>query len=237
LASTQPALLRAAREKLRQWKLSDSQIDRLEAGGDLPDVDIRADASGVVTQRKVAQGDYVKPGSPLFDLADLSSVWVVFDAYEQDLPFLKKGETVNYQLESLPGKTFSGKIVFIDPLLDPATRTAKLRVESRNPGMQLKPGMYAEATVKATLPNAAEQVLVPRTAVLWTGKRSLVYVKQDASAALAFLPREVELGPQMGEDYVILAGLRPGEEVVTRGAFAVDASAQLEGKRSMMDEK
>jgi Cu(I)/Ag(I) efflux system membrane fusion protein len=235
LETSQPALLKAAREKLRFWKLTDSQIAEIEqTGRALPVVDILANAGGIVIAKRVEQGDYVNQGGALFDLADLSSVWAVFDAYEPDLPYLKIGDKVDYTLQTLPGKTFSGRISFIDPMLDKTTRTVRVRVETANPKLELKPEMYASAVVKTSLKRQENEIVIPKTAVLWTGKRSVVYVKQPDADAPVFKMREIELGASLGEDCVILSGLDDGEEIVVRGAFVVDASAQLEGKPSMM---
>ena len=158
----------------------------------------------------------------------------MFDAYESDLPFLKVGDLLEYGLKSIPGKRFSGRISFISPMLDPATRTVKIRVEAANPGLQLKPEMYADAVVKASLKQYNNQVVIPKSAVLWTGQRSVIYVKQPGTSTPAFLMRKIELGPSLGDSYVVASGLTDGEEVVTNGVFAIDASAQLEGKQSML---
>jgi Cu(I)/Ag(I) efflux system membrane fusion protein len=236
LGDTQPALLNAAREKLRRWKLSDEQISLVEQSGEVsPLMDITANVSGIVVAKNVSQGDYVGQGSVLFSVADLSSVWAMFDAYEADLPYLKIGGDVAYTVQALPGKTFTGRITFIDPVLNRATRTAGVRVETVNTGGRLKPEMYASATVQASLSQRGDVITIPGTAVLWTGKRSIVYVKQTGSDIPAFKLREVELGAAVGDSYVVLSGLEEGEAVVTGGTFTVDASAQLEGKRSMMN--
>jgi Cu(I)/Ag(I) efflux system membrane fusion protein len=236
LATSQPVLLHAAREKLRLWKLADAQIAEIERTGRVSStIDLLADAAGVVTAKRVEQGDYVGQGSVLFDLADLSSVWAVFDAYEADVPYLKTGDQVEYSLQTLPGKTFTGRISFIDPVLDPATRTVRVRVETPNPRLELKPEMYADAFVRTSSGQQADELVVPKTVVLWTGSRSVVYVKLPDIDAPVFKMRVVELGPSLGEEYIILSGLYEGEEVVTHGTFVVDASAQLEGKPSMMN--
>jgi Cu(I)/Ag(I) efflux system membrane fusion protein len=236
IAEVQPVLLNAAREKLRLWKLTESQISEIEKSGNTSAlVDIVANTGGIVVTKKVAQGDYVAQGTVLFDLIDLSSVWAMFDAYEADLPYLKTGDNVEYTLQALPGKSFSGKITFIDPVLDKTTRTAKVRVETVNAGLQLKPEMYANATIRTSLKQHTDGIVIPQTAVLWTGKRSIVYVKQPDNDAAIFKLREVELGPSLGGSYVILSGIAEGEEIVTNGVFSIDASTQLEGKRSMMN--
>ncbi|EGJ72197.1 efflux transporter, RND family, MFP subunit [Bacteroides coprosuis DSM 18011] len=237
LIDIQPMLLDAAREKLRLWKLSNEQIHKIEASGKVsPTVDIKANTGGIVVEKKVSEGDYVNQGSVLFNISNLSQVWVLFDAYEGDLPFLKVGNQIEFSLQAVPNKTYQGKISFIDPILNKTTRTAKVRVVTSNPGMVLKPEMYASAKIKASLGQHYDQIVVPKSAVLWTGKRSIVYVKQPDVESSAFLLREVDLGPSLGNAYVINYGLKEGEQVVTNGAFVIDASAQLEGKRSMMNE-
>jgi Cu(I)/Ag(I) efflux system membrane fusion protein len=236
LEHTQPALIAAAREKLRSWKLSDKQISRIEQSGQpSPTVEIVANAGGTVIKKRVEQGDYISRGGILFDLADLSVVWAVFDAYESDLPYLKTGDKVEYTMQTLPGKTYSGKISFIDPVLDKDGRTAKIRVETPNPRRELKPEMYVNAVIKASLSSGAEEIIIPKAAVLWTGKRSVVYVKRPEFQTPTFTMREIELGAALGEDYVVLSGLDEDEEIVVNGAFVIDAGAQLEGKLGMMN--
>ena len=232
----QPALAQAAREKLRLWKLTDSQIEAIEKSGTVaPLMEIKANTGGVVVTKLVNEGDYVNQGSPLYEVANLSQVWAVFDAYEVDLPFLKVGDNLEFSVRALPGKTFTGKISFIDPMLDPTTRTSKVRVVISNSGMQFKPGMYAVATVNAPIRQAGNDIIIPKSAILWTGERSIVYVKKANAEMPSFLLREVVLGPSLGDSYIILSGLSEGEEIVTNGVFTIDASAQLEGKRSMMN--
>ena len=232
----QPALIQAAREKLRLWKMTDAQIGAIEQSGTVsPLVEIKANVSGIVMTKRVSQGDYVASGAVLFDIANLSNVWAMFDAFEVDLPFLNRGDQVHFTLQALPGKTYMGRIAFIDPIINPSTRTARVRVEVANSRMELKPEMYATAEVNAPLQGYKDRIVVPQTAVLWTGKRSIVYVRQPDTSTPTFLMREVELGPSLGNAYVILKGLSEGEEVVTNGVFSIDASAQLEGKQSMMN--
>jgi Cu(I)/Ag(I) efflux system membrane fusion protein len=238
-------LLDAAREKLRLRKLTERQIAGIEQSGRVsPLVDIVAESGGIVTGKKVKQGDYVGPGTILFDLNSLSPVWAVFHAYESDLPFLHPGDGVEYTLPAFPGETFWGRITFIDPLLDNLTRTVKVRVEAPNPGLRLKPEMYASAIVRAKAAQWSRdgegEILIPKTAVLWTGKRSVVYVRQpsssDGGGTPVFRLREVTLGALAGDSYVVTSGITAGEEIVTNGVFSIDASAQLEGKRSMMND-
>ena len=232
----QPELYEASREKLRQWKLTDEQISKIENSGVIQNnFNVLSNTSGTVTARRVNTGDHVSQGTVLFDIADLSKVWIMFDAYESDLEFLHKGEKLSFTLQALPGVDFTGHIIFIDPVIDPLTRVAKVRVETGNQSGKLKPEMFATGIVSSTLAEYRNNVVIPKSAVLWTGKRSVVYVKQPGSEEPVFKIREVELGPMLGESYVIINGLSEGEEIVTSGTFSVDAAAQLEGKPSMMN--
>jgi Cu(I)/Ag(I) efflux system membrane fusion protein len=232
----QPELYEASKEKLRQWKLTDDQISKIETSDVVQNnFDVLSNTSGTVTARRVNNGDHVSLGTVLFDIADLSKVWIMFDAYESDLQFLHIGEKLSFNLQALPGTDFTGKIIFIDPVIDPVTRVAKVRVETGNQAGKLKPEMFATGIVSSTLTEYTDNVVIPKSSVLWTGKRSVVYVKQPGSEEPVFKIREVELGPMLGESYVIMSGLSEGEEIVTNGTFSVDAAAQLEGKPSMMN--
>ena len=235
---SQPALYEASKDKLRQWKLTEKQIAAIETSGKVKtEFEVFASATGIVSARRVNTGDFISPGSVLFDIADLSHVWIMFDAYESDLPYLSKGQKVAFTIQAMPGTSYSGNITFIDPVLDPNTRIARVRIEINNPGGKLKPEMFATGIVQANLNEYKDKMVIPRTAVLWTGKRSVVYVKQAKTTEPIFKIREIELGPMLGNSYVVMNGLNDGEEIVTEGAFSVDASAQLEGKPSMMNPK
>ncbi len=233
---TQPEIYEAAKEKLRQWKLSEAQISEIENPHNIQsNMAVEATTSGIVTARRINMGDYVSAGTVLFEVSDLSRVWVLFDAYETDLPFLKTGDKIDFSVQALPGTSFSATVKFIDPVIDPVNRVAKVRIEIGNPGAKLKPEMFATGNVKSNLAEYRDKLVIPASAVLWTGKRSIVYVKKAGDEPI-FKIREVELGPKLGESYVILTGLTDGEEIVTQGTFSVDAAAQLEGKPSMMNQ-
>lgn len=232
----QPELYEASKEKLRQWKLTDNQIESIENSGSIiSNFEILSNTSGTVTARRVSTGDYVSRGAVLFDIADLSEVWVLFDAYETDLPFFSQGEMMKFSIQAIPGTEFSGNIVFIDPLIDPVTRVAKVRVEAANAGGKLKPEMFATGIVLSNLKEYRNNIVVPKSAVLWTGKRSIVYIRDQGTDEPVFRLREIGLGPIVGDSYVVTDGLTEGEEIVTNGTFSVDAAAQLEGKPSMMN--
>lgn len=236
LKATQPTYYEAAKEKLSLLKLTDVQIAAIEKSGTVLNYfDIISDTKGVVTSKKVNTGDHVSQGTVLYEVADLSTVWLMFDAYETDLMFISKGDKITYSLKSLPGKTYTGTITFIDPVIDPTTRVAQVRVEVSNTTGTLKPEMFATGIISANLTEYANSIIIPKTAVLWTGKRSIVYVKKLVNDESVFTIREVELGPMLGNSYVITSGLAEGEEIVTQGTFSVDAAAQLAGKPSMMN--
>lgn len=230
-----PELYDAAKERLLQWKLTDNQIDEIERSSTVrPTLEISSTTSGIVTARKVNNGDYVGQGTVMFEIADLSSVWILLDAYESDLPYLKKGDRLNFTVRALPGTTLSGTILFIDPVVDPVNRVARVRAEVNNASGKLKPEMFVTGIATSGLPEYANAMVIPKSAVLWTGKRSLVYIRQQGDEPV-FRIREIGLGPVIGDSYVVTEGLSEGEEIVTEGAFSVDAAAQLEGKQSMMN--
>ena len=236
IKETQPALFNAAKEKLKNWKLSDKQIDQIvKSNKTIEQFPILANVSGYVTKKMVNLGDYIKQGEALYEIADLSKVWVLFDVYETDMTWINKGDAVIYTVQSIPGKTFKGKISYIDPVIDPKTRVAKARLEATNKGLMLKPEMFTTGTIEAKTNTNYTSLTVPKTAVMWTGKRSVVYVMQMSAQGVSFIMREVTLGPELGESYVIEDGLQPGEEIAINGTFSIDAAAQLAGKPSMMN--
>jgi len=238
MKKTLPAYYEAAKEKLLLLKLTEAQIAAIEKSGAVQNYfEIISDTKGTVTLKRVNTGDHVSQGTVLFEVADLSKVWVMFDAYESDLMFINKGDNITFTFQALPGKTFTGSIAFIDPVIDAVTRVAKVRVEINNAAANLKPEIFATGIVKANLAEYANSIIIPRSAVLWTGKRSIVYVKKLVNEESVFSLREIELGPMLGNSYVVTNGLIEGEEIVTQGAFSVDAAAQLEGKPSMMNTK
>lgn len=237
LVNTLPGALEAAREKLRQWKLSDLQISDIENTEKIiSNLEVKSTVSGIITKKMVNQGDYISQGSALYEVSDLSRVWIQFDAYESDLPWIKQGDKIKFTIQSLPGKDFSANISFISPVIDDLSRVAKVRIELTNTGRMFKPGMFATGIVNAKLGNFKDNIIIPSSAVLWTGKRSLVYVKLPDAKMPTFEMREIELGPDLGNSFVILNGLKEGEELVTNGVFSIDAAAQLSGKTSMMNE-
>ncbi len=232
---TKPRLLEAAKNKLRNWKIPEAFIDRLIDEGQVREtISVRAEAQGIVQKRYVAVGDHVGEGGPLFDVVDLGRLWVLLDAYEEDIAKVKVGDRLQFTTPALPGQTFQTRITYIDPAIDPQTRVASLRGEIENRGGQLKPQMFVRATVQ-TARAADDGLVLPKTAVLWTGTRSVVYVAVPNSPLPSYEYREVVLGESLGNAYLVQSGIEPGEEVVTHGAFAIDAAAQLNNQRSMVN--
>ena len=233
IKESQPELFEAAQEKLRNWKISQSQIDQILANGKaIQRFSIRADVNGIVTEKMVELGDYVERGMPIYQISDLSKVWVLFDLYESELAWIQEGSEIEYTVNSLPGETFTGKISFIDPLINSQTRVASARVEVDNKDGRLKPEMFASGIVKNKIGKVdSQEIVIPKSAVLWTGKRSVVYIKEGSG----FKMREITLGPALGDAYIVQDGLKPGEEIVSNGTFTVDAAVQLSGRPSMMN--
>ena len=231
-----PQLYTASRNKLKLWKLSDKQIDAIEASGNVQEqIDILSDHSGYVMKRNVEVGDYVMAGGNLFDIANLSTVWVMFEAYEADIPWINVNDKVSFTIQAIPSKTFEGKVTYVDPFVSPSTRVAKVRVEVKNPSNTLLPEMYASGIIKAKMKGMENTIVIPKSAVLWTGKRAVVYVKVPHEKTISFVYREIELGQDMGQFYSVADGLEEGEVVATNGVFRIDASAQLLGQKSMMN--
>ena len=237
IKESQPTLFESAKQKLKNWKLTDGQIENLVNSGAIQNAfPIKAGKSGYVFERKVNQGDHVKTGQELFMTSDLSSVWVLFEVYEQDLAKVKIGQDLKFSVSSVPSKTFEGKITFISPLIDPKTRTASVRVEAKNTDGLLKPEMLASARLHLDASKTGS-IQIPKSAVLWTGERSIVYEKVEETNGLSFAMREVTLGQQIGDYYEVVEGLEVGQEIAVNGTFSIDAAAQLAGKPSMMSPK
>jgi Cu(I)/Ag(I) efflux system membrane fusion protein len=235
--ATAEATARAARTELRLLGLDDDAIDDLVADGVADEVvTIRSPGSGTVTERLVREGDHVERGTPLLALSDLSEVWAQLEVYEQDLPLVREGATVSMRLPGHGGEAISGRVAFIDPVLDPRRRVARARVVLENPAGALRPEMFVEAEVHTEVTDVEGRVpvSVPATAVLWTGERSLVYVHDPVESPPVVMPIEVVLGARVGDRYVIEEGVFPGEEVVVNGAFRIDADLQIRGGDSMM---
>ena len=235
LKETQPTLYKAVRNKLKLWKLSETQINQIETSGKVKEnFPVYATVSGTVSEKLVAEGASVKQGQPLFKIANFNTLWANFDVYENQIGLFKKGQEISITTNT--NKVINAKVDFIDPVLDTKTRTVKLRVVLNNRKNLLKPGMFVEGKIKGINSNEGAIISIPASAVLWTGKRSVVYVKTNENAPV-FEMREITLGNRIGDNYEVLKGLKNEDEIVTNGTFTVDAAAQLQGKKSMMNKK
>ena len=237
LKSTQPEIYKAVRTKLKLWKLSEIQIKQIETLGKVQQFfPIYATVSGTVSEKLVAQGEVVKKGQPLFKIINLNTVWANFDVYENQINRFKKGQEIAVIANAYPNKIYKGTVDFIGPILNSNTRTVTLRVVLSNKKGMFKPGMFVEGEIKTINSKTTEVIVIPSSAVLWTGKRSVAYLKVTTNESV-FEIREITLGNKNGSTYEVLSGLNTGDEIVTNGTFTVDAAAQLQGKKSMMNKK
>jgi Cu(I)/Ag(I) efflux system membrane fusion protein len=232
-------LINASRKRLLLFGITERQVEEIEKEGKTKNhLTIYAPLSGVVIHKNGLEGMYVETGTQIYAIADLSQVWVLLDAYESDLMWIRKGQRVKIETEAYPGETYDGTIVFIDPFLDPKTRTTKVRVNVPNPQAKLKPEMFVRALVLAVDKTKKERaqeapLVIPATAPLFTGKRAVVYVQVPGKKG-AFEGREVALGPRVGDAYIVRDGLVEGEQVVVNGNFKIDSAIQILAKPSMM---
>ncbi len=230
-------LLRATRKRLLYWDIPESEILRLERTGEVrKTVRLDSPASGVVTEKKVVEGMYVREGMELYRIADLSRVWVYASIYDYELPFVRVGQEAAIQLSYLPEKTFRGRVIYIYPYLNRKARDVRIRMEFPNPDLELRPGMYANVVIQGlTIPDA---LVVSLEAVIRSGERSIVFVARGQGK---FEPREVRLGEEggPGNRYVrVLAGLLEGEEVVVSAQFLLDSESRLqEAIQKMLEER
>ena len=237
LKESQPALYKAVRNKLKLWKLSENQINQIEETGKVKEnFPVYATVSGTVTEKLVEQGDYIKQGQPLLKIANLNTVWGNFDVYENQIDRFKKGQEVMITTNAYPNKEFKGKVDFIDPVLNTKTRTVTLRVVLSNKDDVFKPGMFVTANIEGSTAKNDGVLTIPASSVLWTGERSVVYLKTNPDQPI-YEMRKITLGNQIGDNYEVLEGLSNGNEIVTNGTFTVDAAAQLQGKKSMMNKE
>ena len=236
LKDISPKLADAARQKLAYWKIPKSSIDQIEQSGQVQSLmNIYADEGGIVMDKKVSVGDYIKEGSMLFETIGLERLWVIFDGYEENMASIRVGNVIKFTTPAVPGKTFSAKVTYIDPILNAATRAVAIRTEVGNRGGFLKPEMFVKGMLQ-TANSSKSKITVPKTSVLWTGPRSVIYLKDQETEIPSFRYQEITLGESLGEFYEVKNGLNIGDEVVTNGAFVIDAAAQLNNQKSMMNQ-
>ena len=217
-------LVGASRRRLELWGVSEKQIEAAATGNAGLHVTVYSPNGGTVVERKVTSGQYINAGDPLFTIADLTTVWVKADVYEYQLPQIRSGQTVEIASDSLPNQVLRGRVDFIEPEANPQTRTIPVHVHVPNPGMRLRPGMYIRA--KFISPGERETLVIPRSAVLDTGTRKLVYVAKPDGV---FEAREIQTGTPSEDMYPVLNGLKAGEQVVINGNFLIDSQTRLTG--------
>jgi Cu(I)/Ag(I) efflux system membrane fusion protein len=218
-------LLKASRTRLRYWDLSAKQINKIETTGNVQKtLTIYSPARGVVIKKNAFQGHYVKAGEHQYEIADLSNVWVDVDIYEYELPWVRNGMPAKMELAYIPGKIFSGKVLYVYPFLTAATRTARLRLEFPNPDFKLKPDMYANVDLASVIDR--DSLVIPQEAVIDSGVRKVVFV---ALGKGRFQPREVTLGVEGNNyEFQVLEGLKENEQIVISAQFMLDSESRLQ---------
>ena len=234
---SQPTLYKAIRNKFKNWNINDTQLSEVEETGVVKSqFTIYARVSGFITELAVKEGSHIMDGHPIFKVSNLSTVWAQFDAYEKQLSSLNINDRIAITTNANPNKIIEATISFIDPILDVKTRTVIVRAKINNSNGALKPGMFVKGVVSSRQIDKTNLLTIPKTAVLWTGKRSVVYVKTEGTTPV-FEMRNVILGKELNESYEVLEGLEVNEVIVINGTFTVDAAAQLQGKKSMMNKE
>lgn len=217
------SLVSAARDRLRQWEIPDSEIAKMEASGkQITELTIDSPMTGYVTERAALPNMYVQPDTRLYTLADLSSVWVNAQVFQNDIGKVKPGDPADVTVDSYPGKIFHGRVDQILPQVDMNTRTVRVRLVFANPGLLLKPGMFVDVALKTPLGKA---LLAPASAVLQSGTKQIVFIDRGNGA---LVPKEVRLGDRSGDYYAVRAGLKAGDRVVTSANFLIDSESQLQ---------
>lgn len=231
----QPKLYQDVLQKFRNWMIPQRDLDPILQSKEVQEAfPVRAQKSGFVLERLLEQGGHVKDGGAIYRLAELSQLWVYLDLYRDDLAWIQEGDSAQVRVKAFPGLVLKGTIEWIAPRLDPQTRTTKARLSVPNPGGRLRPGMLVESQVSSSLAQGKKALVVPHSAVMWTGQQSLVFVEKNNSQGYQYQARKVSLGPNLGDSYLVEKGLQPGERIASQGAFTLDAAAQLAGKPSMM---
>jgi len=223
------SLLQATRRRLELWDLSEAQIDQvLKTGEPIKNITVYSPMTGYITDRKAFPQLRVMPDTDLYTIVDLSRVWIMADVFEYEAPNIHLGQTARVSLDALPGRMFNAQIDFVQPQVDPMTRTLKVRLNMENPGLMLKPDMYADVEFLVNIPS---KLTVPADAVLNAGERQTVFVDRGNGY---FEPRHVKTGEREGDRIQILSGLTGGERVVTSGNFLIDSESQMKAAASGM---
>ena len=229
VAQGSQSLLRSTRERLKLWDISDEQIKKLDETGEVTKtLTFYSPVSGFVTDRKAFPQTAVTPDMDLYVISDLSTIWVNADVYEYEVPFVKVGQTADMQLSYHAGKTYTGKITYIYPTVDPISHTVKARIEFANPNFNLKPQMFANVQLKI---NYGKQIVVPQEAIMDSGDKQYVFVVHDGGV---FEPRVIQMGAKLEGNVVVLSGLNSGETLVTSGNFLIDSESRLKSAMAGM---
>ncbi len=216
------SLLSATRDRLRLWDISDVQIDKLEKTGKVErTLTFYSPVTGFVLDRQAYPQTSVGPDKELYLVADLSDIWVNADIYEYEVPYIRVGQKATMQLSYSPGKTYTGRVTYVYPTVDPKTRTVRVRLEFPNPNFDLKPQMFADVQLNV---DYGANIVVPAEAVLDSGSRQTVFVAKGNGY---FEPRDIKVGPRIDNQFVVLSGLKPGETIVTSGNFLIDSESRL----------
>ncbi len=223
VASGAASLLSAAKERLLQWEVSPGEIEKLDQSGKpITDLTIYSPVSGYITDKKALPNMYVQPETMLYTVADLSDVWVLAQVFQSDAGKIKPGDSAEITVDAYPGRVFNGRVDYLLPQIDMNTRTLPVRLVFPNPGLKLRPGMYVN--VRAKLP-MGRQLVVPASSAFHSGTKNLLFVYQGEGS---IEPREVEFGPQVGDQIVVSKGLKADEQIVTSANFLIDSEAQLQ---------
>ena len=221
--ASQQSLIDSAKRRLLLWDISEEQIAALEKTGK-PDTEMTMNAplSGIVLEKMVFDGAFITPGMNLYKIADLSTVWIIADVYEYEVPSVKVGQQVTVTLPYSSGETLHATVAFINPVLDPMTRTVKVRIAVKNHGLVLKPDMFTNVEIMVV---SKARLVIPREAVLDSGTRQIVYVEKEPGV---YEMRTVTLGARGDREVEVLKGIKKGERVVTSGNFLIDSESQLQ---------
>jgi Cu(I)/Ag(I) efflux system membrane fusion protein/cobalt-zinc-cadmium efflux system membrane fusion protein len=223
VASGASTLLSSAMERLKQWQIPEREIAELEQTGKIKhELEVDAPVSGYIIERNALPNMYVQPGTKLYSLADLSTVWVYAQVFQNDLGRVSVGNPADITVDSYPGRVFRGRVSFIWPQLDQTTRTAKVRLEIRNPDLALSIGMFVNILLDVPL---GRQLVIPASGVFQTGTRQIAFVDMGEGR---FEPRDIEAGTHAGNDVVVSKGLKAGERIVTSANFLIDSESQLQ---------
>ena len=217
------SLIDATTERLKQWGVPQREIERLESTGEVQqELTVESPVSGYITERNALPNLTVQPETRLYTVADLSTVWVFAEVFQNDLGRIKPGDRAKLTVDAYPGRVFEGRVNFIYPQVDMTTRTVRARVTFSNPGLKLAPGMFVNVALQVP---QAKQLVIPASGILQSGTRQVVFVNRGDGY---LEPRDVELGPRTGDEFLVLKGLKEGEEIVTSANFLIDSESQLQ---------